>query len=240
MTCKFSEGDRKHNMTATSTMFPCSQHACIGSTMLSSWTSGLRCMSNWCKNQPSFRNTCIAMNDMATSCFSKTSTQTCNVCSLSVAMNNGKNPCTWEQWTCHLLQHHQTWSGDTSLIWEIPHMQSTTFNKGWAVAKHVNLFKYIIANPFPKRETWFFKTTLFEKCFVWFTTWNISKSPSMVSFFWSVVKNMQGEKTFKPCQMESLVRPTKLDKHTFRKRRLHKIYKACILWVSFSKKIYML
>jgi hypothetical protein len=73
----------------------------------------LRCKGNWHKNKKSFQQTCISMNEMTTGCFSKKSAQSCNTCSLSVAM--------WDQWKCQFLQHHQTWRCDTSVIWDPAH-----------------------------------------------------------------------------------------------------------------------
>lgn len=216
MTCKPSEGYRKGQLTATSIMFPCSHHACICIAVLSSWTSGLRCKGNWHKNKKSFQQTCISMNEMITCCFSKKSAQSCNTCSLSVAM--------WEQWKCQFLQHHQTS--------EIPHMQITTFNTRSA-SNTCHLFKFIIANTSTqKRSIWFLKNNVCKwNCFVYDI-----KHLKITNNGFVFVITCQRHPARKKIQTISdipVLFPPKFDKHTFDKQRLRKKYQTDILFLPF-------
>ena len=204
-------------------MFPCSHHACICSTVLSSWTSGLRCKGNWHKNKNMFQQTCISMNEMTTGSLKNISA---NMQHVFTFCDNGPwwiYPSAWDQWKCQFLQHHQTWRCDTATLQssEIPHMQITTFSKRSA-SKTCHLFKFIIANISSQKSEFDFSRTMFANKIVSFTISSISKSPTMVSLLSSLVKDIRCETNFKPFQIVPVLFPPKFDKHTFDKQRPHK------------------
>ena len=134
-------------------MFPCSHHACICSTVLSSWTSGLRCKGNWHKNKNMFQQTCISMNEMTTGCLSKTSAQTCNTCSLSVTMGHGEyihlRETSENVNSCNIIKP------DAATLRRFSHLRSRTCKSRRSVrgllAKHVTFSSLSLRTSLPKK-----------------------------------------------------------------------------------------
>ena len=172
MTCKPSEGYRKGQLTATSIMFPCSHHACICSTVLSSWTSGLRCKGNWHKNKKSFQQTCISMNEMTTGCFSK---------KISAIMQHVFTFCG----NVRPMKMSILATSSNLTLRHFSHLRSRTCKSRHStqdlLAKHVTFSNLSLQTPQPKKNKFDFSKTMFANKIVSFTISSISKSPTMVS-----------------------------------------------------------